>query len=110
MPVSVPPKPPVSLSAGLCSSASKTVGPFAARDLDGNDFVIELAGGLRGGEALLQPQCLLVLRLAADLKFSPNPPCASPRSDPRCIIEAVMQQAVVELPIAHAVTPAAARD
>ena len=49
---------------------SKDGRAFAAGYLDGNDLVLEPAGRLGRGEALLRAQCPPVLRLAADLEFA----------------------------------------
>ena len=43
---------------------------LVARDLDGNDLVLELPCGLRRREAVLRPECPLVLRLTSNLEFA----------------------------------------
>jgi hypothetical protein len=85
--------------------------PLTAGDLDGNDLALEPAGRLGRGEALLRAQCPTVLRVAADLKFADQILGVPARRLIReRVIEAVTQHAVVELAVAHAVAPAAARN
>ena len=85
--------------------------PFAAGYLDANDLSLEPAGRLRRVEALLGPQGPPVLRLAADLEFADQILGVPARRLIReRVIEAVTQHAVIELAVAHAVAPAAARD
>ena len=84
---------------------------LAARHLDRFDLRGEFAGSLGGAKPLLRAQSPLVLRLAAHLVFA-NEILRVPagRLVGEGVIEPVAQHAVVKLPIAHAVAPAAARD
>jgi hypothetical protein len=84
---------------------------LAARNLNGDDLVLELAGHLCGGEALLRTQCPPILCFSADLEFAYEIFGVPARVLVRKrVIEAVAQHAVIELPVAHTVAPAAARD
>jgi hypothetical protein len=76
-----------------------------------HDLRFEMTVGLRGGEALLRPQCPAVLCLAAELVFLDQvlgmPAGMRVRES---VVQPVAQHAVIERAIAHAVAPAASRE
>src|SRR5262249_13997252 len=83
---------------------------LAARQLDGNDLALELAGGLCGAEALLGAKRPLVLRLAADLELGGQIlSMPTRRLAGEGVVQPVAQHAVIDLRIAHAIAPAPAR-
>ena len=82
-----------------------------ARHFNRHDLRLEMTGGLRAREPLLRAQRPAVLGLAGDLIFLDQifrvPAGVSVRER---VVQPVAQHAVIELAVAQAVAPAAARD